>query len=303
MIEILSGGLQTTIQDLGRSGYMHLGVGPSGAMDALSAITANRMIGVDDNNPVLECTLVGPEIKFHQSMTIAISGSNMVFTINEQEQPVNKVITVDTGAILKFNSNSAGARAYIAFDRTMAITPELNSVATQINAQLGGYHGRALQTGDTLIFTKTDVRNHAVKLASLPNFSGRYQIRYTIGPETKEFSHSQKAQFQQQKYKVTNEFNRMGIRLKGSPVNFDDYPTMTSRGLIPGAIQIPPNGNPIISAQDAQTTGGYLRIGQVIRSDLPVIGQLKANDEVQFIEISLEDALAINKKQASIFTK
>ncbi len=144
MIEVITGGLQTTIQDLGRRGAMHLGIGHSGVMDTLSAISANRLVGMDDNNPVLECTLVGPSLKFHDDMLIAICGSDMTFTLQQQAIQQNRPIAVSKGTTLTFKSNHLGARAYIAFSKTMDIQPVLGSVATHLGARIGGLNGRAL---------------------------------------------------------------------------------------------------------------------------------------------------------------
>ena len=301
MIEFLSGGMQTTIQDLGRRGMMHLGIGLSGAMDSLSAITANRLLGAPDNSPVLECTLVGPNIKFHTANTIAICGSDMRFKIDDKPVPNNQTVHVDRNTVLTYLGNASGARAYIAFAKPLLIEPVMNSAATHLSAAIGGHHGRAVKIGDRI---RCDERELATtdhrQIDSLANYSGRYVIRYTPAPESKHFSESQYQTFHNNRYNVSTEFSRMGIRLVGEKVKFSLYPTMPSRGLLPGSIQLPPDGTPIIAGKDCQTTGGYLRIGQVIACDLPIIGQLKAQDEVQFLAISIANAIALNVKQQQL---
>lgn len=301
MIEVITGGLQTTVQDLGRRGAMHLGIGHSGVMDTLSAISANRLVGMDDNNPVLECTLVGPSLKFHDDMLIAICGSDMTFTLQQQAIQQNRPIAVSKGTTLTFKSNHLGARAYIAFSKTMDIQPVLGSVATHLGAGIGGLNGRALMKGDKIQFIDVQPQAKAdIDRISTARYAGHYQIRYTSSPESNNFSAAQLEHFVKQKYQVTKEFNRMGIRLTGRAINFAEYPSMLSKGLLPGAIQIPPDGLPIIAGKDAQTTGGYVRIGQIIQADLPIIGQLQTNDEIQFQAISLSDAMLINQTQAEL---
>lgn len=297
MIEIISPGLQTTIQDLGRFGSMHYGISHSGVMDELSCKIANRLLGMADNNPVLECTQVGPSIKFHTEMTIAMAGAEMTFSLNGR--PINnlQVVTVVAGDLLEFRAIQSGFRCYIAFDHKMVMAENLGSVSTHVAARIGGQTGEPLKGGQLIQFEKIN------KLANQYNassyyFSGNYQIRFTKSPESALFDEQQHHQFQNITFSVSKDLNRMGIRLHSEqPITFEHYPIMNSRGLLPGAIQIPPDGTPIIAAKDAQTTGGYARIGQVITADLPIIGQLKPNDEIQFHLVTTTEAITIKDKQ------
>ena len=297
MIEVVSPGLQTTIQDLGRLGFMHYGISHSGAMDDLSCKIANRLVGMADSNPVLECTQVGPSIKFNAAMSIAICGADMRFTLNEQPVNNQEVVSVNAGDLLEFKSIHSGFRCYIAFNQTMAIEPALGSVSTHITAAIGGLHGRPLQTGDTIQFIDADERlTRHIKTAIY--YSGNYQIRYTESPESRLFSQAQRQEFQDADFSVSKDLSRMGIRLYSElPLRFRDYPQMQPRGLLPGAIQIPPDGAPIIAGKDAQTTGGYARIGQIIHADLPLIGQLKPKDQINFQPVTIEEARAIRQRQ------
>ena len=303
MIEIVSPGLQTTIQDLGRLGFMHYGISHSGAMDDLSCKIANRLVGMADNNPVLECTQVGPSIKFNSAMSIAICGAEMEFTVNGRPVNNQEAVSVMAGDLLEFKTIHSGFRCYIAFNQRMSIEAALDSVSTHVTAGIGGLQGRSLKAGDRIEFI--DVDEQAISDSKPPiYYSGNYQIRFTESPESGLFNEEQRRQFQSSDFSVTKDLSRMGIRLNSEQaLKISNYPQMQSRGLLPGAIQIPPDGSPIIAGKDAQTTGGYARIGQIIAADMPLVGQLKPNDEVQFQRISIEQALAIKKQQDHLLSK
>ena len=301
MIEVMSPGLQTTIQDLGRLGFMHYGISQSGAMDDLSCKVANRLVGMADNNPVLECTQVGPSIKFNTAMSIAICGAEMEFTLNGN--PVNNLqaVPVLAGDLLEFKTIRSGFRCYIAFNQTMAIDAALGSVSTHVTAGIGGLSGRPLKTGDRIQFIQADEQLPRYTKPAI-YYSGHYQIRYTESPESEFFKLHQRQQFHDTQYTVSKDLSRMGIRLHSDrPLTFSEYPQMDSRGLLPGAIQIPPDGVPIIAAKDAQTTGGYARIGQIISADLPLVGQLKPNDNINFQRISFSEAHRIWHQQNQLY--
>jgi biotin-dependent carboxylase-like uncharacterized protein len=190
----------------------------------------------------------------------------------------------------------------MAFSHALDVPAFLGSYATQLNAGLGGFQGRALRAGDQLAFIEQSASTHNAHTTSQPEYLGHYQIRITQSPESGQFSKEQERDFCASSYRVTPELNRMGIRLSGKTIHFSDYPHMPSRGLVPGTIQVPPDGQPIIAGMDAQTTGGYLRIGQVIEADMPIIGQLKPGDSVSFVKLETELAQQIYLKQQQIFS-
>jgi len=298
-IEIIKPGLQTSIQDIGRFGLMHLGIAHSGSMDPLALRMANHLVSQPSNNPVIEFTQTGPDILFNTDVQIAITGAKCSYRLNDKEIAQYRTISVRAGERLKFNKMQQGFRGYIAFAGQLDIEKQMGSSSTHLMAQLGGFKGRALLAGDTIKLNNiVRAEEKSVRNNFIPNFTGNYRVRVTAAPETAEFSQQQIKQFLNNRYNVSSELNRMGIRLTGDVLKITPYPEMLSRGLLPGAIQIPANGLPIICGMDAQTVGGYLRIGQIIKADMPIIAQCKPNDKIQFSLIDTAEAKNILKHQS-----
>lgn len=297
-IKIIKPGLQTTIQDSGRFGWMHYGFSRAGAMDPLSANLANQAVNRLPNHPILEFTLVGPDIVFEGDFQIAITGAESEYRLNEQPVPQYTTISVQSGDCLSFVKMTAGCRGYIAFREEMNIPNYLGSVATHPGAQIGGLNGCMLQAGDTLNFLKAE-RTPDIYIPDdkQPRFSGNYRIRIIEAPETLQFPEVDGLALVSAHFQVTPDSNRMGIRLDSDFQCEYRNNEFRSRGLIPGAIQVPPDGKPIIAGVDAQTIGGYPRIAQVIQADLPVIGQLRPHDNLQFQWLSREQATEIYQAQ------
>lgn len=301
-LEILRPGMQTTIQDLGRPGLMHLGISHSGVMDELSMLMANRLVGMPGDNAVLEMTQVGADIRFSSDMVIAITGAKMNYRLNGLNIANYQAINVKKGDKLTFHGCQSGFRSYLAFSGRLQIPAVLNSYSTQLNAGLGGLHGGPLKNGDVIPLIIEPSRSLKKKKISPVHFSGHFRIRFTPAPESEHFDSKNFEVFQQHTYYVSQNLNRMGIRLSGKPVRPEQYPSYDSRGLLPGAIQVPPDGQPIIAGMDAQTSGGYLRIGQVIQADMPIIGQLKPGDEIEFLPIEIERARGLLKAQRTLLS-
>ena len=279
----IKAGLQSSIQDTGRQGHMHLGISNSGAMDLYSMQLANWLVDKPAKSAVIEITLIGPKIRFDQSMSIAICGAQFDLYLNGNMVFNNETIQVEKEDVLEFDRLQQGARAYIAFSGELDIEPMLGSFSTHLTANFGGFHNRQFKDDDYLpIIRSKYVKSRQIKNQQEISFSGNYLIRCVQSVETKLFSEPQTAQFFSQRFLVTPECNRMGIKLKGDTIEFDTKLEIVSSGLTQGSIQIPPSGQPIISSVDGQTIGGYPRIANVISSDLPLLGQLKAGDQLNF---------------------
>lgn len=291
MIEVLSGGALTTVQDLGRFGNMSLGIGQTGVMDSLSAGLANLLVGNDVSQALIEITLVGPKLKFHQACTIAITGATFDLSLNGKAAESNRALCVEQGDELFFGRRQAGARAYLAVAGGIDVAKVFGSCATHLNAGFGGYLGRKLERGDLLAFpiaSRTiQGENQAVRALTL---SGSYLLRVTDSVESQLFSKQQWQAFTSQKYQVAMESNRIGIRLTGEAIDVSNLPELLSGGVLPGSIQIPPSGLPIIVGNDGPTVGGYPRIANVIAADMPLVGQLVAGDTISFARVTTEHA-------------
>jgi biotin-dependent carboxylase-like uncharacterized protein len=252
---------------------------------------------------VLEITLSGPKILFKQALTVALAGAVFDMLINDLPVNCQQPLTVNSGDILTIGQARQGARGYLAISGQLQITPCFNSFATHVTASYGGYRGRALEAGDSLDVLPAQGSNslplQPVSIAGSQgqHYSGSYLIRCLPGGEQGCFSKRQTALFSGQKYCVSNDSNRVGIRLLGEPLPFETPVEISSSGIVPGTVQVPPSGLPIITGVDGPTVGGYPRIANVISADLPLLGQLKHKDKITFHFIGLQQARNLYQSQ------
>ena len=297
-ITILNPGLLTTVQDFGRIGYQQFGVPVSGVVDPRAMSIANILVDNPEDEAVLECTMLGPQICFHAANAIAITGGDLGPTIDNQPIPNYAAIRVEAGQVLRFAGLRSGCRAYIAFAGGLDIAPVMGSRSTYMKAKIGGVEGRKLQKDDVIKFRKPnpDLRGLNIRHIS-PEFVPRleYKIRVVLGPQDDMFTEHGIETFLSESYVVTPEFDRMGCRLDGEIIEHKgESGDIISDGIAFGAIQVPTAGKPIIMLSDRQTTGGYTKIANVISADFRILAQLKAGDRVRFAQVSVaaaQDAL------------
>lgn len=282
-IEVLNGGLFTTIQDFGRVGYRKYGIPVSGVMDIKSYELSNWLVGNPNGTPVLEFTLKGGRYLFHDNTVIAITGALMNPKINGSEIEMNCSLEIKEGDELDLGFAKRGCRAYLAIQGDPKISKVMDSYSTYITGKFGGFGGRTLKKGDILEwkYLSQETEQRKTPKEKIPYFSSKIIVRVIKGVEWDWFTQSFKDQFLDSKYIIGSSSNRMGIRMEGVSLNVPKR-EMTSSPVIPGIIQLPPNGNPIILMQDGQTIGGYPRIAKVVDEDLWRIGQLKPGDQLQF---------------------
>ncbi|MFA0810527.1 biotin-dependent carboxyltransferase family protein [Microbulbifer epialgicus] len=296
-------GLQTSIQDSGRPGQMHYGIPLGGAADVLSMKLANLLLGNPLNNPVLEITLIGPRIEFDCDISIVITGAQFKVFLNKNPVDNFKTIQVEHGDILDFSKLNSGARSYIGFSAKISVPRILKSAATHLISNFGGRNNGAIKDGDTLYFENSRIaKNRQLEQRYQPIYTTHPQLRVVDGPERNTFTQETIENFFNTTYDISAQSNRMGIRLTPSitptsGVQTETSEQMISSGLLQGSIQIPPNGEPIISFIEGQTIGGYPRIANVIRADLHRLGQLKARDRVNFQIVSLAQANRILREK------
>lgn len=297
-ITILNPGLLTTVQDFGRIGYQQFGVPVSGVVDPRAMSIANILVDNPEDEAVLECTMLGPQIRFNAPNAIAITGGDLGPTIDNQPIPNYAAIRVEAGQVLRFAGLRSGCRAYIAFAGGLDIAPVMGSRSTYMKAKIGGVEGRKLQKDDVIKFRKPnpDLRGLNIRHIS-PEFVPRleYKIRVVLGPQDDMFTEHGIETFLSESYIVTPEFDRMGCRLDGEIIEHKgESGDIISDGIAFGAIQVPTAGKPIIMLSDRQTTGGYTKIANVISADFRILAQLKAGDRVRFAQVSVaaaQDAL------------
>ena len=298
-IKINSPGLMTTVQDLGRYGYQQYGVSVSGAMDFVAAKLANILAGNDENEGLLEITLMGPVIEFMDDAVIAITGAEMGPLINDMPIYMNKSIAVKTGDTLTFKGIKKGCRCYVAFAGGIDVPVVMGSKSTFLKAGIGGYEGRALKAGDILnigIPAKLPLSFSERKAENFYDYdSGKVKLRVVLGPQEDAFTSEGIDTLFFSEYSVTSNSDRMGYTLEGAAIRHRGSADIISDGISMGAIQVPSKGNPIIMMADRQTTGGYTKIGNVVTVDLPKIAQAKPADKIIFEKISLSEAHKLYK--------
>ncbi|MCT4594352.1 MAG: biotin-dependent carboxyltransferase family protein [Anaeromicrobium sp.] len=298
-IKIISPGFLTTIQDKGRYGYEQFGVPVSGVMDKFAYRMANILVENNESEPVLEVTMLGPQIEFESVETISITGGNLSPKINGREVSMWTSIKVNRGDLLSFGEIKGGCRSYIAFSSGIDIPVIMRSKSTYLKGKIGGYEGRQLKTGDILNVPSigNNFKKKFIPEKYIPKYKGQLHVRVVLGPQEDHFTNKGIDTFLSSEYTITNECDRMGIRLQGGEIEHMDGADIISDGIGFGAIQVPGHGKPIIMMADRQTTGGYTKIANVISADLYKIAQGKPGDKIRFEEVSVEEAQGILREE------
>ncbi|MBX5436504.1 MAG: 5-oxoprolinase subunit PxpB [Alicyclobacillaceae bacterium] len=296
-VEVVKPGLLTSVQDMGRPGWEHVGVATGGAMDRFSAAVANLLVGNDAGAAVLECTLVGPVLRFRRETVIAVTGGNLEPRLNGSVLPMWKAVHVPAGAELALGTCRDGCRAYVAVAGGIDVPCVLGSRSTDLGQGFGGFQGRALQAGDELAVGTPHVPLSLLHGRALPRWARPVWVRpATVGflptrlPSALPASYT--AAFAGAVWAVSPRSDRMGIRLSGPTVH-PPRREVISEPVRPGTIQCPPNGQPIVLLADAQTMGGYPTLGVVCTADLGVLGQCPPGCEVRFEPVT--EAAAVQK--------
>jgi antagonist of KipI len=295
-------GFFTTVQDLGRDGFGPMGVSASGAADAISLRIGNLLVGNPEGSAALEMTLIGGAFTFEQDAVIAATGADFGPSLDGVALPMWTSIEIREGQTVKFGPSRSGARAYLCVQGGIAVELFLGSASTHVLSGLGGFEGRALRKGDRLEVGAANsfFRKRSLSVKALESLGPRKVIRVTDGPQSDWFAESSWKTFCGNLFRVSEQSNRMGIRLEGPPISPDTSREMITEGVSLGAIQVPPSGQPIILFVEQQTTGGYLKIANVISADLHSLGQLRPRDEIRFERIEMGEARALLIQQEAL---
>jgi antagonist of KipI len=288
-------GLFTTVQDLGRDGFGPMGVSASGAADPMSLRIGNRLVGNPDGAAALEMTLVGGAFTFERAAVIAATGADFGPSLDGMALPMWTSIEIREGQTARFGPSRSGARAYLCVQGGIAVEPFLGSASTHVLSGLGGFEGRPLRKGDRVKLGAANslFRKCSLSAAALEKLQPRKVIRITDGPQSDWFAESSWKTLCGNAFRISEQSNRMGIRLEGPPIPLDASREMLSEGVSLGAIQVPPSGQPIILFVEQQTTGGYPKIANVISADLHSLGQLRPRDEIRFERLEMSEARAL----------
>ncbi|MDV3103359.1 5-oxoprolinase subunit C family protein [Thermococcus waiotapuensis] len=293
MIELLRVPSLLTVQDSGREGYRKLGVPVSGYMDDYSARIANYLVGNPGNSPLLEFLLAGPTLRFNASSVFAVAG-DVDARLNGIPIEPWESHWAKRGDVLEVGTLRSGLYGYIAFAGGIKCERLLGSCSAYPKANLG----RPLKAGDTLslgyaVLTGREGRHLPGELR--PDYSGnRREIRVVLGPNLEHFTGEGVETFLSETYTVTPESDRMGYRLDGPAIGHSSLGAdIVTEPLMPGAVQVPADGRPIVMMRDAQTTGGYAKVATVISADLHLLAQSRPGTGVRFRAVTVEEALEI----------
>jgi len=288
-------GLLTTVQDLGRVGYGAIGVSPSGAADPVALQIGNRLVGNAPGAAALEMTLAGGTFAFPEGGVISLAGANFGGQLDGRELAPWRAHAVMPGKRLTLGATRDFARCYLCVAGGIQVEAFLGSASTHLLSGLGGWQGRALRKGDVLPVGEVKERIRQKKMAAgvLDALRPRKTLRVTRGPQSGWFGEEIRKRLLEEEFRVSEEANRMGLRLEGPLLAAREKKEMISEGAPLGAIQVTPSGQTILLFVEQQTTGGYPKIANVISADLHSVGQLRPRDTVRFEEVSFEQARAL----------
>jgi biotin-dependent carboxylase-like uncharacterized protein len=316
-IKVLAPGLATTVQDLGRPGYYHLGIPLSGGMDRFALRAANMLVGNDESAAVLEAVFMGPELEFAADATVAVTGAELPPKVNGAARETWTSFKVKAGQVLSFDFLKKGARAYIAVSGGIDVPVVLGSRSTYALGALGGHQGRKLEAGDQLPVGKSaksvkeglsvpvNLRRGPGTTAELRVLPGLYWHRITDASGRRFFDDT---------WKVALEADRIGYRFKGGqPLEFVPRKQPFGAGSDPsnivdacypyGSIQVPGGTEPIVLHRDAVSGGGYFMVGTVISADMDLIGQLQPHTPAKFVKVDMPAALSARHGRAAMLDK
>jgi len=299
MIEVVRAGLCDLVMDPGRPGWGALGVPAGGAADPAALAAANRLVGNDAAAAGLEITLSGPLLRFPAGGVVALTGARFAAARSSGAAVAwNETLVLAAGETLSLGPAQTDCRCWLALRGGLAVPPVMGSRSTLLPGGFGGHQGRALQAGDALPWTPA-VGEIRLLRTHPPVAPHNGTLRVVAGPQAACFDDAGLAAFFASPYRVDPASDRRGLRLHGPAVTHARI-ELASQGVLPGAVQVPPDGQPIILGWDGPVTGGYPVIAGVISADLPRLAQLRPGDTVRFVTIELEEARALAAGQWDI---
>jgi biotin-dependent carboxylase-like uncharacterized protein len=294
--EVLSPGIMSTVQDLGRFGCARFGVAASGALDGFAVRVGNLLVGNDENAAVVETTLMGLRVKVLRDAVVAVTGGDLQARKGSEPLAMWRSHLVGEGETIVFSGPASGFRAYLAVAGGIQAAVVMGSRSTNLSSGFGGFEGRPLRKGDILAVEPVQdaVRfaGRGFTPAAVPAYASPWCLRVIWGPQDDHFSEAGKQTFVSAAFTVSPDSDRTGIRLKGPVVARRPAleESIISEGILSGAIQVPGDGQPIIILGET-ASGGYRKIATVISADLPLLGQITPGDEVAFEAVSMDEAV------------
>jgi biotin-dependent carboxylase-like uncharacterized protein len=287
-------GPYTTVQDAGRYGFQQFGIPPTGVLDQFAYRAANILIGNPEHAAVLETTVIGPQLEILSTTDIAVTGAEAPITLNTEPQRGWSTFRARPGDILNIGPVKNGCRCYVAVTGGIDVPLVMGSRSCYVAARIGGYEGRLLAKGDVLkrLEGRLLSQMRQVPEQAIPVYSPDINLRAVPGPQNDFFDEGMEL-FYRSGFTVSINANRMGYRLEGPQIlQKNEMPkSIISEPSLPGGVQVPPDGQPIILLVE-QTVGGYTKIATVISADLPLVAQAKPGDQIRFVKVDLADAYA-----------
>ncbi len=311
MIEILSATALASVQDLGRDGYLRYGVGTSGAMDRVALATGNILLGNPENSAAIEIPMFPFQVRFLEDIAFALTGADAHTELDGQAIPPWWTLQARKGQVLSLSAPKHGARCYLALAGGIDVPVMLGSRSTQLRGEFGGYCGRTLRQGDVISAIASTERGDAFTTLPAAGFgveppefallqgdiesiahATRTFVRVLPAAEYDCYEDASLESFWRQDWKITSQSDRYGYRLAGEALVTKQTLEQRSNGIVPGVIQVPHSGQPIIQLRDAQPSGGYPKIGTVIEADLWRLGQARPGTQLHFVQTTYDEALS-----------
>ncbi|RWX81064.1 biotin-dependent carboxyltransferase [Neorhizobium lilium] len=314
-VKVITPGLATSVQDLGRPGYYHVGIPEGGGMDRFATRIANLLVGNEPREAILEATFLGPELEFTAPAVVAVTGGELPPKVNGDERPTWESFSVKAGDRLSFGYLKSGARAYIAISGGIDVPVVLGSRTTYVLGALGGFEGRVLKAGDEIpVGTGTGTPGRSLPAELRGAGPSSVELRMLPGIYWHRITEAAGKRFFEDTWKVAPEADRIGYRFKGgTPLEFVAREQPFGAGSDPsnivdacypyGSVQVPSGTEPIVLHRDAVSGGGYMMLGVVISADMDRIAQLQPHTPAQFVPVTLEQALAARADRRTMLAK
>jgi antagonist of KipI len=290
-------GFLTSVQDLGRTGYRQFGVSLGGALDPFALRVANLLAGNEESAAALEITFGGLQLRFSDERIVAWCGGEFDVRVESTSLPAGHAAFMHAGEELKIGHARSGCRCWLAVSGGIDVPIVLGSSSTDLRANFGGFQGRALRDGDVVTLRTwpgspipTGISPWSAPKPWSQTASFAPVFRFVRGADWNRFNVSTLQRFTSRPFAISPDSDRMGVRFDGPELARENNVDLISEAVVPGTIQVPPSGKPILLLQDCQTIGGYPKIAHVITVDLGIAAQLRAGDAVRFSEVSLAEA-------------
>jgi biotin-dependent carboxylase-like uncharacterized protein len=305
VIEIIQPGPIATVQDSGRFGHRNIGVGTAGAMDSRALDIGNILTGNTPDAAAVEFTLGGFAVRFLEDQVIALTGADVGAFLDGRPLPSWWVCRVRAGQELRAGPSAVGMRTLLCVAGGIDVPLVLGSRSTDLKGGFGGHDGRMLRAGDRLDVGEKPPSSipergfglSAARLGLVNPTAAVPVIRFVPAAEWTQLSTVSQVKFQSETWTLRPNSNRMGYRFDGQPVQFETQRELLSHGILPGTIQLPPDGLPAIQMNDANTCGGYPKLGVVIEADMPRLAQICLGSSIKFKAVDRETAIAKSKEK------